>query len=73
MNDQLIALKAQHAPRLDREAFDALVAKLWPEASREPLHPTNQEAMWQAHQAYGLGVFALCAGFADAMKSAAKR
>lgn len=73
LTPELLRLKALHAPRLDREHFDAEVAKLWPEASRKKLSALNRDAMYEAHLALGLSPAALCAGFADALKSPAKR
>lgn len=70
---KLMALKAQHAPRLDRQSFDDAVDRYWPQASKAKLSATNREAMWVAHQDLGISPMALSAGFAHALKSGVLR
>lgn len=73
---ELMALKAKHAERLDRQAFDAKVRDLWPKASKLPLSKVsgkNREAMYQTHLETGLSPVSIVAGFAHAYKSGALR
>lgn len=76
LDPTLIALKAEHAPRLDRQTFDERVAKLWPQASKLALWKVsgkNRDAMYAAHVAFGLSPVSIVAGFAEAYKSGVMR